>query len=65
MAEFSWGTDVPISMPQPLDRDTTVLKSMGGFCFTTGGIAHRFTESDLEAYLTPTFAPTRIIGTRS
>lgn len=56
-APLPWGADVPISMPQPLDRDTTVLATMGGFCFTTGGIAHNFTSSDLDVYLTPTFRP--------
>jgi hypothetical protein len=53
-----WGSDVPISMPHPLERDISVLKQMGGFCFTTGGIAHSFNTSDLDVYLTPTFAPT-------
>jgi hypothetical protein len=52
-----WGADVPISMPQPLDRDTVVLRQLGGFCFTTGGIAHNFTTSDLDSYLTPVFQP--------
>lgn len=52
-----WGADTPISMPHPLDRDTTVLRDMGGFCFTTGGLAHNFTSSDLDVYLTPTFLP--------
>jgi hypothetical protein len=52
-----WASDVPISMPRPLRRDVPVLKQMGGFCFTTGGIAHNFTTSDLDTYLTPMFEP--------
>lgn len=53
----SWGADVPISMPQPLSQEAVVLKQMGGFCFTNGGIAHNFTSSDLDSYLTPMFQP--------
>lgn len=56
-APLPWGSDVPISMPGPLDRDATVLKVMGGFCFTAGGISHNFTHADLDVFLTPTFRP--------
>jgi hypothetical protein len=44
-------------MPHPLDADVSVLKEMGGWCFTAGGLAHHFDTSDLEVYLTPTFRP--------
>lgn len=57
MADIApWGADVAISLPEPLSRADAVQIDMGGFGFTTNGIAHQFRESDLEAYL-PTFAP--------
>lgn len=57
MASNLWGTDSPISMPEPLDPKIPVQVDMGGFGFTTNGITHNFSESDLEVYTTPTFLP--------
>lgn len=52
---ISWGTDTEVSLPEPLKVDPLI--DMGGFCFTMQGIAHNFTETDREVFLTPTFAP--------
>jgi hypothetical protein len=52
-----WGTDTPISMPEPLTTVQQIYVDMGGFGFTAGGIAHNFREADLEVYATPTFLP--------
>lgn len=53
-----WATDVPISMPEPLDSSVEARVDMGTFCFTDLGIAHNFRLADLEVYTTPVFAPT-------
>jgi hypothetical protein len=52
---ISWGSDVLISMPEPLKRQGLV--DMGGFTFTIRGISHDFTDADWETFLVPTFAP--------
>jgi hypothetical protein len=52
-----WGTDTIVSLPAPLRVDQKPYVDMGGFTFTEHGIAHNFTNSDLEVYLTPTFRP--------
>jgi hypothetical protein len=56
-SNISWGADVPVSMPAPLRASQTAFVDMHGFTFTAQGIAHNITEMDLEAYVTPTFAP--------
>lgn len=53
-----WGTDTPISMPEPLRRGTDALVDFGGFAFSEGGMVHNFSEADLQAYSTPVFLPT-------
>lgn len=53
----SWGTDTPISMPEPLPPGRVAHVDMGGFCFTIRGIAHNLTEADREVYTVPTFMP--------
>lgn len=53
---MSWGTDVPVSMPQPLGDNQGVI-DMDGFCFTDGGIAHNLSRADWEQLVVPTFAP--------
>lgn len=53
-----WGSDTPISMPEPLDPAQPILADLsGGFGFTSGGIAHDLGESDLEALMHPHFSP--------
>lgn len=56
MAGEHWGTDTPVSMPVPPERELLVDIG-GGFVFTAGGLAHRITEADIEALTSPTFAP--------
>ncbi len=51
-----WGSDAPVSMPQPI-RDEDQQVDFGGFVFTTGGMAHGITEVDVEAVYAPTFSP--------
>lgn len=53
-----WGSDVPISMPEPLDSSRDVYVDMGALCFTLSGVAHNFREADLEAYTYPMYTPT-------
>lgn len=57
MASELWGTDTPISMPEPLGKNQTVYVDFGGFAFTEGGIAHNLTQAGLEVYTTPSFLP--------
>lgn len=40
----SWGSDVPISLPEPLDE--VGLVPMFGFVFTINGLFHDLSESD-------------------
>lgn len=52
-----WGTDTPISMPEPVSSSQPILVDMGGFGFTQSGIAHNITRAGLEVYTTPSFLP--------
>ena len=52
----SWGSDVQVSLPEPLPKDKAVHVDMGGFGFSETGIVHQFRESDWENML-PTYAP--------
>lgn len=58
-----WKSDVPISMPRPLDghgprvRDNQVLVPMYGFAFTINGLFHDLSQVDLEEYLGGVNAP--------
>ena len=51
----SWGTSVPISMPQPTEDD--VIVPMFGFGYSKYGIRHDITREELLRYRRPTFAP--------
>lgn len=53
----SWASDVPVSAPAAIDPARPGLVDLGGFTFTTGGIAHNITQADREELLTPTYAP--------
>ena len=52
-----WKSDVPISMPRPLDghgprvQNNQVLAPMYGFAFTINGLFHDLSQVDLEAYV--------------
>jgi hypothetical protein len=51
----SWGSDVAVSKPEAPSRP--ILRDMGGFGFTSGGIAHNITEEQVEEIFSPTFTP--------
>lgn len=55
----SWGSDVPISKPEPLTPDVTDPGSvpMYGFCFTVHGLRHDLNAADQEAVFIPGYAP--------
>ena len=50
-----WGSDVPVSMPEPLDG--AGLVPMFGFVFTIDGLRHDLSEVDHERVSRPTYAP--------
>ena len=50
-----WGSDVPVSMPEPLDGDGLV--PMFGFVFTLDGLRHDISEVDHERLSRPSYAP--------
>lgn len=50
-----WGSDVPVSMPEPLTE--AGLIPMFGFVFTIDGLRHDLSEADHERIGRPTFAP--------
>lgn len=54
-----WGSDVPISMPQPLAPHLRNLPMvpMGGFTFTVHGLAHDITQADLDQFYRSRFEP--------
>ena len=56
MANESWGSDTPVSLPSSLRDDDLVYVDMGGFGFTEFGLVHNFRDADWEVYL-PDFAP--------
>lgn len=50
-----WGSDVPVSMPEPLDRDGVV--PMFGFVFTVDGLRHDISAEAHERLSRPPLAP--------
>ncbi len=52
---ISWGSDVPVSMPDPVQRHVHI--DMDGFAFTIRGIAHNLNEADLGMFMVPTLSP--------
>lgn len=56
MPTSDWSSDVEVSQPIP-PEGREVLVDLGGFGFTSGGIAHNLTEAEREAIFTPTYAP--------
>lgn len=52
-----WSSDTPVSTPEPLPPDTPIVVAFGGIGFTTGGLAHDVSESDIENLFTPFFSP--------
>lgn len=56
MADATWGTDVPISMPMPVETDVELV-DMEGFCFTPQGIRVNLTAADREDLLGSGYGP--------
>ena len=53
--EKDWGANTRISMP--VSPSNPRMVSMGGFSFTTSGIAHDLSESEVEDLSIPPFSP--------
>lgn len=55
----SWGSDVPVSMPQPIPADQIddLNMPMYGFRFSPRGLQHDLTTSDIEAILAERYLP--------
>lgn len=51
-----WGTDVPVSLPDPLEERGRVAP-MGGFVFTENGLRHDISLDEREELFHPVFAP--------
>lgn len=54
---YIWAADVDISMPEPLIDPHYVYADFGGFGFGATGIAHNFSQTEVELYSTPYWAP--------
>lgn len=52
-----WGSDVPVSMPQPLPKDVIGIVPMGGFVMTESGLFPDLSAADHENLSHPTYAP--------
>lgn len=54
-----WGSDVQISMPDPMDHDTASAPyvDMGGFRFTEKGLQVDVTATDIDAMLARRYRP--------
>jgi hypothetical protein len=57
VAARNWKSNVPISMPQPVDPNVPVLVDMGGFGFTANGLCHNITSTEVEDVLSPLLLP--------
>ncbi|MFF7198186.1 hypothetical protein ACFZAM_31320 [Streptomyces sp. NPDC008079] len=58
MTVNQWGSDVPVSMPQPLPSDLTGhTVAMGGFVMTERGLFHDLSSADHDRMSRPQFAP--------
>ncbi|WP_428957953.1 hypothetical protein [Streptomyces sp. cg35] len=52
-----WGSDVPVSMPQPLPSGVEGIVPMGGFVMTKHGLFPDLSAADHERLSRPSFAP--------
>ncbi|MCX4799550.1 hypothetical protein OG497_37475 [Streptomyces sp. NBC_01242] len=52
-----WGSDVPVSMPQPLPPDVIGVVPMSGFVMTESGLFPDLSAADHERLSRPTYAP--------
>ncbi len=53
----TWGSDVPVSLPQPLTEGNPGIIPMDGFCFTQTGLAWDLSQADFDRIAVPTFSP--------
>jgi hypothetical protein len=53
----SWGSDVRISQPKPIDTDYPAHVDLGGFSFGPNGIMHDINSQQIEEVFTPTYSP--------
>lgn len=56
-SEDQWGSDVPISMPMPIDADPGAKADLGGLAFIATGLVHDLTEVDREELLSRGYGP--------
>ncbi|MFJ4902855.1 hypothetical protein [Streptomyces sp. NPDC088727] len=52
-----WGSDVPVSMPQPLPPGVVGIVPMGGFVMTESGLFPDLSAADHERISRPAYAP--------
>jgi|1185.fasta_scaffold336508_2 hypothetical protein len=55
--DTSWGCDVPISMPEPVEIDPNFSADMGSHVFTEDGLRIALNRSTLQESFAPTYAP--------
>jgi hypothetical protein len=53
----AWASDVPISMPRPLDPSLAAAVDMNGFTWTFAGLRHNLNAVDAERLGKPSLAP--------
>lgn len=58
MSANGWGSDVPVSLPEPVSS-SDVRVDMGSHAFTDNGLYLNVSRADLDTIATPTFAPRR------
>jgi hypothetical protein len=52
-----WGSDVPVSMPQPLPPGVVGIVPMGGFTMTENGLFPDLSAADHEMLSRPSYTP--------
>lgn len=56
-----WGSDVPISMPQPAE-EAIMVELAGGFAMTQYRLVHSITAAEYEELAVPVYAPQNPTG---
>lgn len=54
--QTSWGCDVPISMPEPVEEYSEAVE-MGSHIFTPNGLRINVNKAVLQELYAPTYAP--------
>jgi hypothetical protein len=55
--ETSWGCDVKVSMPEPVEFDPNFSADMGSHVFTADGLRIALNQATLQESFAPTYAP--------